>query len=791
MGRSRRVRAMAATGLVVLLLLLFAAGSCMAAAAQDEPAAADGSGRSTSATGYLPVVMTDGAAPTTASNPQALLQQGAPNSTAAESQALPRLARGAAAVAMLDADGARRAELLAAAAAGPSREWGPLRRAIVGDPGLAYDTSSNQLLFACGGHTHAWDAAATGGPAALSAAGEVVVEPPVMVAAAGGGSAAVAARRARRKRAAKCAVLNEPASAFELHSRAESLNKILLDFTGHTTQGTAWNEGRAASIVTPPYAGAADATSMSAEARAAVIAIWRGVSEDLRPFDVDVTTQEDGLPAPALRVVFGGRGDWLGLGLIGGAAYLGSYGNASAQPVFVFTGAGSMAVPKMAWEAASHYIGHALGLLHKGLGPGKPLYTGHGDWAPIMGLSYYRNVTQWSRGEYDGADNTDDEVAALAARLPLLPTPTAPTAAGAALLPFEAGADGLARALQGAVMSRPEKTHYWAFTPAAPGPVNITVTPAPAFCNEICTAGQGNLDIRLELLRGGAVLATSEPDGVPAELGASVTFSADASMVGVTHVVAVTAVGSGASNYNDYGSLGAYTLDASWPAASYTPPKRPPRASKLAQAPAPVAPPPLGGVASTFAPRIVIVPGITLCNVETRAFYGWLRDELHQRPPLFLDVTLRRMPACSSARESVWIPFMRDELRAAEDTVIVGHSSGAIAAMRFAQKYKVAGIVLVATYNSTLGLAMEERSEYFRTAWDWSAIRANAGFIIQFASTSDPWLGQGRGRPTGWSEQMDVAKKLNAELHILDRGHFMKKRVPELLDAIQAKLTRG
>ena len=42
-----------------------------------------------------------------------------------------------------------------------------------------------------------------------------------------------------------------------------------------------------------------------------------------------------------------------------------------------------------------------------------------------------------------------------------------------------------------------------------------------------------------------------------------------------------------------------------------------------------------------------------------------------------------------------------------------------------------AGIVLVSTYYTTLGLAMEENSEYFRTPWDWAAIRKNAGFVIQ------------------------------------------------------------
>ena len=51
--------------------------------------------------------------------------------------------------------------------------------------------------------------------------------------------------------------------------------------------------------------------------------------------------------------------------------------------------------------------------------------------------------------------------------------------------------------------------------------------------------------------------------------------------------------------------------------------------------------------------------------------------------------------------------------------------------MRFAQKHKVAGIVLVATYETTLGLGGERRSEYFNTPWDWAAIKQNAGFVIQ------------------------------------------------------------
>ena len=42
----------------------------------------------------------------------------------------------------------------------------------------------------------------------------------------------------------------------------------------------------------------------------------------------------------------------------------------------------------------------------------------------------------------------------------------------------------------------------------------------------------------------------------------------------------------------------------------------------------------------------------------------------------------KMMPDPYVARCSIWLPFIQNELKADENTVIVGHSSGAIAAMR-------------------------------------------------------------------------------------------------------------
>ena len=72
-------------------------------------------------------------------------------------------------------------------------------------------------------------------------------------------------------------------------------------------------------------------------------------------------------------------------------------------------------------EASSHEFGHNLGLSHDGTRSGTEYYAGHGSglvsWAPIMGNSYYNNVTQWSKGEYADANRTQDDLAIIDGKL--------------------------------------------------------------------------------------------------------------------------------------------------------------------------------------------------------------------------------------------------------------------------------------------------------------------------------------------------------------------------------------
>ena len=175
--------------------------------------------------------------------------------------------------------------------------------------------------------------------------------------------------------------------------------------------------------------------------------------------------------------------------------------------------------------------------------------------------------------------------------------------------------------------------------------------------------------------------------------------------------------------------------------------------------------------------RVAIIPGNGDGDVQYSNWYGWLRDEL-QKTDGVKEAVLRNMPDPVVAREKNWLPFMHDKLMCDEETIIVGHSSGAVAAMRYAETYKVKGLVLVSTYVSAHGNPLEEKSGYFSRPWQWDKIVANAGFIIQFGSTDDPFL--------PWHEQQAVADGLQSQLKkYTDSGHFQMFEFPDLAEAVK------
>mmetsp|Transcript_4922 Transcript_4922/g.10580 ORF Transcript_4922/g.10580 Transcript_4922/m.10580 type:complete len:194 (+) Transcript_4922:51-632(+) len=180
--------------------------------------------------------------------------------------------------------------------------------------------------------------------------------------------------------------------------------------------------------------------------------------------------------------------------------------------------------------------------------------------------------------------------------------------------------------------------------------------------------------------------------------------------------------------------------------------------------------------------KIAIVPGNGCTPVHRCNWYSWLQKQLHNPPSV--QCLLKDMPDPYTAREAIWLPFMREQLSCDENTIIVGHSSGATAAVRYAEKYKCRGIVLVSAYTTDQGDSNERASGYFNRPWDFGTARSNCEFVVQFGSEDDPFL--------PWEEQQQVADGLGAELHrYTDRGHFMDPTFPELADTIRQKISQG
>ena len=111
----------------------------------------------------------------------------------------------------------------------------------------------------------------------------------------------------------------------------------------------------------------------------------------------------------------------------------------------------------------------------------------------------------------------------------------------------------------------------------------------------------------------------------------------------------------------------------------------------------------------------------------------------------------------------------------------MGHSSGAVAAMRFAQEHKIAGSVLVAAYHTDLGMETEKKSGYFDEAWNWKSIKRNQNWTVLFASQDDPWIPVDQPRY--------IHEQLNCEYHEFGNqgyfgGDYDKATFPELSRAI-------
>ncbi len=349
---------------------------------------------------------------------------------------------------------------------------------------------------------------------------------------------------------------------FVLHSRPSATRKIYLDFTGHTATGTSWKNfyNGSSTVTTPTYDFDGNTNSFGSNELERIQYIWQRVAEDYSVFDVDVTTEDPGVEGLrktttgdvsfGIRVCIGGASqDWYSNNGYGGVAYIGSFSWNSDTPCYVFTKNLGNGDEKYTAEAISHEVGHSVSLYHDGTST-LGYYTGHGSgidgWAPIMGVGYYQNTVQFSKGEYTGANNTENDFALITSHIAYIPDDHGNTFAAATQLP-EGGFSVLG------IIGQAADVDVFKFNAGA-GTFNLSVG---------VDSRSPNLNVLAAVYDvNGVVIATNNPGS---SLGASFALTG---MPAGTYYVAIDGDGSGtpSTGYSDYGSVGQYFLSGTVPA---------------------------------------------------------------------------------------------------------------------------------------------------------------------------------------------------------------------------------
>ena len=275
--------------------------------------------------------------------------------------------------------------------------------------------------------------------------------------------------------------------------------------------------------------------------------LWKRVAEDYMPFNINVTTDirvfQNAPASSRQRCVFCPSTSAMPSGAAG-VAYIGSWNWGNDTVCWSIYTSG-----KSGAEVGSHESGHTVGLGHQGT-RSSGYFAGHGSsatgWAPIMGAGYYKNVTSWAKGEYQDANNHEDELKIVTTQNNNIAfrtddSPDSPTVARY----LELYPGGVA-ATEG-VIERTADIDVFQFTTAG-GQVSLTAAPVGDWANVALSA---TLADSTE-----TVIASNNPQSL---LSANITATVPAG----TYLFRVTGTGRNdplTDGFTDYGSLGYYSI---------------------------------------------------------------------------------------------------------------------------------------------------------------------------------------------------------------------------------------
>lgn len=359
-------------------------------------------------------------------------------------------------------------------------------------------------------------------------------------------------------------------------SRPGSPNVLFINFAGENVTGTQWNTslGRT-TIPAKPYSRDTDLANFSDAEQVDIRRIWQRMAEDFAPFNINVTTQRPATFNTRTAMVLitsklDANGDPNPSSTAGGVAYVNVFATsnfATYRPAWVYHDNLGNSEANIA-EAASHEIGHNLGLTHDGT-TSSDYYGGHGtgdiSWGPLMGTGYGRNVSQWCKGEYLNANNTQDDLAQIAAKVSYLTDDHSGSATGATALVISGGTQIASTNFETdptnsnpankGIIERTTDVDVFSFVTGS-GLVRLAANP---WISPSSTRG-GNLDVALELYNESGVLVAGSNPATLTTAVIETNLTAGRYFLHVKNSGAGTPLASSPSGYTSYGSIGTYYL---------------------------------------------------------------------------------------------------------------------------------------------------------------------------------------------------------------------------------------
>jgi hypothetical protein len=367
-------------------------------------------------------------------------------------------------------------------------------------------------------------------------------------------------------------------SIFKLHSRPGASHTIFIDFDGGVVSKTAWNTYRGVSTWNAvAYDTDGKKNSYSNDEISNMAEIWQQVAEDYVPFDVDVTTEDPGKLGPTIGWILvtrstDARDKPLPESAAGGVSYLNTFGysqTAYYSPIFVYYN--NLDSPAAVADAVSHEMGHTIGLTHDGTtGSGRPGNGGSSNvsWSPIMSLDHHGHITQWSRGDYRGATNTQDDIGILTGSLGrrgddhedtrfATGTPLAIDTRGRIKASDPYAVEERRNPKNRGVIEDQDDIDVFVFKAGA-GTVDINIAPARDAAHPKSLDG-ANLDVQATLYdaRGKKIAVANQRNDTSANLKVKVPAG--------RYTIEVSGVGNTAAPFSKYGSLGQYFITGSVP----------------------------------------------------------------------------------------------------------------------------------------------------------------------------------------------------------------------------------